>query len=49
MVSSSFQVLGDDIVLQRQQAYWRPIYIGAFIGAIVLGAIVSIFTGGLNA
>lgn len=49
MVSSSFQVLGDDIVLQRQQAYWRPIYIGAFGAAIVLGALLSFFLGGANA
>jgi general secretion pathway protein A len=49
MVSSSFQVLGDDIVLQRQQAYWRPIYIGAFISAIALGVVINLFVGGGNA
>lgn len=39
MVSASFQVLGDDIVLQRQQARWKPIYIAAFIAALTLGAV----------
>ena len=43
MVSSSFQVLGDDIVLQRQQAYWRPIYIGAFVASLLAGALLGGF------
>lgn len=43
VVSASFQVLGDDIVLQRQQARWRPIFIGAFITAIVIGTLVGVF------
>lgn len=38
IVSASYQVLGDDIVRQRQQARWKPIFIGAFIAALALGA-----------
>ena len=49
MVSSSFQVLGDDIVLQRQQSYWKPIYISAFVIAVIVGAAIRIVSGGFNA
>ncbi|MDT0595914.1 ExeA family protein [Glaciecola petra] len=49
IVSASFQVLGDEIVVQRQQQYWRPIYIGVFITAVVLGAIAAGYAGGLHA
>lgn len=43
MVSASFQVLGDDIVLQRQQARWKPIYITAFIAALALGVLWGMY------
>ena len=49
MVSSSFQVLGEDIVMQRQQAYWKPIYIRGFIAALVVGAFVGSVMGGAYA
>ena len=43
IMSASFQVLGDDIVMQRQQARWRPIYIGAFIAALIAGALAGAY------
>ncbi len=49
IVSSSFQVLGEDIVMQRQQAKWRHIYMWAFMAAILVGSVLSLVlgTGGL--
>lgn len=41
MVSSSYQVLGDDIVIQRQQQHWRPIYIGAFAISCIAGVLLA--------
>lgn len=41
MVSSSFQVLGEDIVMQRQQSRWKPIYISAFVIALLTGAVLG--------
>lgn len=43
IVSSSVQVLGDDIVFQRQQSKWKPIYIGVFILSIALGVALASF------
>jgi general secretion pathway protein A len=49
MVSSSFQVLGEDIVMQRQQTHWRPIYIWGFAIAVLVGALIGAGIGGLYA
>ncbi len=45
MISASYQVLGKDIVLQRQQEKWKKRYILAFIFAIGFG----VLAGGLYA
>lgn len=42
MMSSSYQVLGDDIVMQRQQAKWKPIYLWSFSAAFVTGLVFSL-------
>ena len=49
MVSSSFQVLGEDIVMQRQQLRWKPIYMGALAASVVVGVIIGLGLGGLYA
>jgi general secretion pathway protein A len=41
VVSASFQVLGEDIVMQRQRAVWRRRYIIAFLLALVGGLVVG--------
>ena len=41
MVSASYQVLGEDIVLQRQQLKWQKRYIQAFIIALGIGLVVG--------
>lgn len=47
MVSSSYQVLGEEIVAQRQQKRWKPIYIGAFVISVIVGAVIGLGIGGL--
>jgi hypothetical protein len=49
MVSSSFQVLGEDIVMQRQHSHWKPLYIKGFIAAVALGLLIGAGLGGLHA
>jgi len=49
MVSSSFQVLGEDIVLQRQQSRFKPLYIRGFLLALILGLLTGAIYGGLYA
>lgn len=49
MVSSSFQVLGEDIVMQRQQSHWKPIYIRGFVAATVIGLAIGAVFGGIYA
>ncbi len=43
VVSASYQVLGDDIVKQRQQAKWRPYLIGGFVLAFAAGALAGVW------
>jgi general secretion pathway protein A len=45
MVSSSYQVLGEDIVMQRQQVRWKPIYLTAFGISIIVGAAIGLGIG----
>jgi general secretion pathway protein A len=45
MISASYQVLGEDIVMQSQQARWKLRYTVAFISALLLGFVF----GGLYA
>jgi general secretion pathway protein A len=49
MVSSSFQVLGEDIVTQRQQTHWKPRFIKGFTIACVVGLIAGAVLGGMYA
>jgi general secretion pathway protein A len=49
MVSSSFQVLGEDIVMQRQYAHWKPFYMGALAVSIAIGVVIGLGIGGLYA
>jgi general secretion pathway protein A len=39
MISASFQVLGEDIVMQRQQSRWKLRYIVAFVSAVFIGVV----------
>lgn len=41
MVSASYQVLGKDIVIQRQQEKWKKRYLQAFLLALGLGLLVG--------
>lgn len=41
MVSASYQVLGKDIVIQRQQEKWKKRYLQAFLIALGLGLLVG--------
>lgn len=45
ITSASFQVLGEDIVMQRQDSLWKRRYLIAFGVAVALGLLI----GGLNA
>jgi general secretion pathway protein A len=45
VVGASYQVLGDDIVQQRQKELWKRIFVGSFVTSIILGLVV----GGLYA
>ncbi len=45
MMSASFQVLGEDIVMQRQHASWKRRYIVSFVVAVLAGLLI----GGLYA
>jgi general secretion pathway protein A len=45
VVGASYQVLGDDIVQQRQKELWKQIFVGSFVTFIILGLVV----GGLYA
>lgn len=49
MVSSSFQVLGEDIVMQRQQTHWKPLFIRGFLIALVAGLLIGAGLGGVYA
>jgi general secretion pathway protein A len=49
IVSSSFQVLGEDIVMQRQQSRWRKFYIGGFAASITVGVLLAlVFASGFG-
>lgn len=41
MTSASYQVLGEDIVMQSQQGRWKLKYILAFISALLLGFVLG--------
>jgi general secretion pathway protein A len=45
VIAASYQVLGEDIVQQRQKDLWKPVLVVSFIASIVLGLLV----GGLYA
>jgi general secretion pathway protein A len=45
VIGASYQVLGDDIVQQRQQDRWKRIFVGCFVTSIILGLVA----GGLYA
>ncbi len=45
VIAASYQVLGEDIVQQRQKDLWNPVFVASFIASIVLGLLV----GGLYA
>jgi general secretion pathway protein A len=40
VIAASYQVLGEDIVKQRQKELWRPIFIGSLIASFVIGLLV---------
>nr|WP_136250227.1 AAA family ATPase [Ningiella ruwaisensis] len=41
MMSASYQVLGEDIVMQRQQSKWRKRYVIGFIAALIGGLVIG--------
>ena len=45
VTAASYQVLGEDIVQQRQKELWQRIFVGSFVASIVVGLLV----GGLYA
>ena len=45
VIGASYQVLGDDIVQQRQEDLWKRVFVGSFVTSIILGLVA----GGLYA
>lgn len=43
VTGASYQVLGEDIVQQRQKELWQRIFVGSFVASIVVGLLVGGF------